>query len=72
MDTTTQTHEYVVTGMTCSHCVVSVREEVGEVPGVEDVDVDLASGRMSITGSGFSEQAIKHAVAEAGYEATAA
>jgi copper chaperone CopZ len=36
--------------MTCAHCVVSVREEVSEVCGVRAVDVDLASGRMTVSG----------------------
>jgi copper chaperone len=68
-DATTRT--YVVAGMTCSHCVLSVREEVGEVPGVEAVDVDLASGRLAVTGAGFADDAVHAAVAEAGYEVTA-
>ena len=31
--------EYQVTGMTCGHCEMSVREEVGQVPGVTAIDV---------------------------------
>jgi copper chaperone len=60
--------QYVVRGMTCGHCVSSVREEVSEVAGVENVDVDLASGRMVVTGAGFSDGAVKAAVEEAGYD----
>jgi copper chaperone CopZ len=63
--------EMIVAGMTCEHCALSVREEVAEVPGVASVDVDLASGRLTVTGSGVSEDAIKAAVAEAGYEVVA-
>ena len=37
-----------VTGMTCGHCVASVREEVGGIDGVTSVDVDLASGRVTV------------------------
>jgi copper ion binding protein len=59
--------EYTVAGMTCDHCVLSVTEEVGEVAGVERVDVELASGRMVVAGDA-SEHAIRAAVAEAGYE----
>jgi copper chaperone len=62
---------YTVTGMTCAHCVASVREEVSEVAGVEAVEVDLASGRLSVTGDSVSDEAVLAAVAEAGYEATA-
>jgi copper chaperone CopZ len=58
---------YTVTGMTCDHCVLSVREEVSEVPGVSDVDVDLASGRLTVSGAGFTDDAVKAAVVEAGY-----
>jgi len=59
---------YAVHGMTCDHCTLSVREEVAEVPGVSTVDVDLASGRMTVTGDGFADTAVAAAVAEAGYE----
>ena len=62
------TAEYTVHGMHCDHCVMSVTEEVSEVQGVESVDVDLASGRLAVNGEGFSDDAIKEAVAEAGYE----
>ena len=60
--------DYTVQGMTCAHCVASVREEVSEVAGVDAVDVDLASGHMTVTGSGFDDDAVRAAVAEAGYE----
>ncbi len=59
---------FAVTGMTCAHCVASVREEVSEVAGVEHVDVDLDAGRVTVRGEGFSEEAVRGAVAEAGYE----
>jgi copper chaperone CopZ len=66
-DTPTQ-YQYNVKGMTCDHCVLSVTEEVSEVAGVDTVDVDLASGRLTVTGSGYSDDAIAAAVEEAGYE----
>jgi copper chaperone len=62
---------YTVTGMTCAHCVLSVREEVGEVAGVEAIDVDLATGRVAVRGAGIDDDAIAEAVAEAGYEVAA-
>jgi copper chaperone len=57
--------------MTCAHCVLSVREEVTEIPGVTAVDVDLTSGRLTVTGDNVRDEAIRAAVAEAGYEVTA-
>jgi len=60
--------QYTVAGMTCRHCVASVEEEVGEVAGVSAVSVDLASGRLVVSGPGFTDAAVGAAVAEAGYE----
>ena len=58
---------YAVTGMTCDHCVAAVRGEVSNVPGVTDVNVDLAAGRVSVDGTGFTDEQIRAAVDEAGY-----
>ncbi len=58
---------YTVEGMTCRHCVASVQEEVGEVPGVRDVAVDLTSGRVDVTGSDVDDAAVRAAVEDAGY-----
>ena len=69
MSTDTRTDRtYTVTGMTCSHCVTAVREEVSEVAGVAGVDVDLAAGRLTVRGDGFSDEAVAGAVEDAGYE----
>jgi copper chaperone CopZ len=67
MHQTDTTRTYSVYGMTCSHCVLSVREEVSELAGVQAVEIDLASGRMTVVGEASDEQ-VKAAVAEAGYE----
>ena len=66
-----ESRTYAVSGMTCEHCVRSVREEVSEVRGVAAVDVDLASGRLTVSGDGFDDAAIRAAVDEAGYEVVA-
>jgi copper chaperone len=63
-----ETQTFRIAGMTCSHCVMSVREEVSDIAGVAAVDVDLASGRLTVAGDGVAEAAIRAAVAEAGYE----
>jgi copper chaperone CopZ len=60
------TATYTVHGMTCGHCVASVTEEVSAVAGVEDVQVDLASGLVTVTGDADAAQ-VKDAVQEAGY-----
>lgn len=62
---------YAVAGMTCEHCRAAVREEVGAVPGVTAVEVDLASGVLTVEGDGVSQAAVAAAVEEAGYEVRA-
>jgi copper chaperone len=62
---------FTVVGMTCSHCVASVRDEVAEVRGVRDVDVDLEAGRLVVSGEGFDDEAVKTAVEDAGYQLAA-
>ncbi|QFY05337.1 cation-transporting ATPase [Nonomuraea phyllanthi] len=60
---------YTVKGMTCGHCVSSVKEEVGEVAGVTSVEVDLGSGLLTVNSEGPVDPAeIVAAVKEAGYE----
>jgi copper chaperone CopZ len=60
--------EYTVVGMTCGHCVTSVREEVGVLEGVTSVDVDLDSGRLTIISDlPIGRQSVEAAVGEAGY-----
>lgn len=67
-----ETIEVGVRGMTCGHCVNAVTDEVGALPGVESVTVDLQPEGVStvvITASDrVAEDAIAGAVAEAGYE----
>jgi copper chaperone len=66
------TSTYTVTGMTCEHCVMSVKEEVGEVAGVTGVAVDLGSGRVDVSADGpVDEAAVRAAIVEAGYEVKA-
>ncbi len=57
-----------VPDMSCDHCVRAISSEVAVVPGVETVDVQLAAKTVRVTGSA-SEDAVRAAVAEAGYEA---
>jgi copper chaperone CopZ len=60
---------YAVTGMTCEHCVRSVTEEVTKIGGVSRVQVDLASGAVTVTSEGeLRLDDVRAAVVEAGYE----
>ena len=64
--------EYTVRGMTCGHCASAVTEEVARIPGVTDVDVDVAGGRVTVRSRGpVSREVVAAAVDEAGYEVVA-
>lgn len=57
-----------VEGMTCGHCVAAVRQEVGALPGVTAIDVDLVTGAVTIdSDTDLAPDAVAAAVDEAGY-----
>ena len=59
---------YTVSGMTCGHCVKSVTEEVGALDGVQNVNVVLETGRVTVTSAApLTVAAVEAAVDEAGY-----
>ena len=66
--------EIQVKGMSCDHCRKSVTEAVANVPGVKDVQVDLASGKASWqdadAASPVPVDAVKKAVNAIGFEAS--
>ena len=65
------TRTYSVDGMTCGHCVAAVTAEVGKVPGVAGVDVDLAARTVTVTGEPIDDAAVRDAIDEAGYAVVA-
>jgi copper chaperone CopZ len=67
------TTEFQVTGMTCGHCEMSVREEVEKIAGVDGIDVSAKTGRLVVSSaSALDADAVIAAVDEAGYRAVAA
>jgi copper chaperone CopZ len=62
---------YLVSGMTCSHCVMSVTEELTALDGVESVAVELEAGGTSKVAVASVDPldvvAVRAAVEEAGY-----
>jgi copper chaperone len=64
-----ETRSIVVAGMSCEHCARAIRTEIGQLPGVTGVDVDVAAGTVLISGERLpGDAALRQAVAEAGYE----
>jgi copper ion binding protein len=59
---------FTVTGMTCGHCVHAVTTEIGKLPGVRSVAVDLPAGRVTVDADrALDPAAVANAVDEAGY-----
>jgi copper chaperone len=59
----------IIKGMSCAHCVAAVTRAMQGIPGVEEVSVDLKTGRLT-----FKETApvdmdlVRERIREAGYE----
>jgi copper chaperone len=63
---------YSVAGMSCDHCVRAVETEVGNVPGVASVAVNLKAGRVTVySDEPVDTDAVRAAVEGAGFEFTA-
>jgi copper chaperone len=66
------TNTYTVSGMTCDHCVQAVTAEVGALPRVTRVTVDLPVGAVTVTSdTAIDLDALRAAIDEAGYDLVA-
>ena len=63
-----ETVTYSVPAIHCAHCGTSIREEVSEVEGVEDVEVDIDTKVVTIRGHELADEKLRAAIQEAGYE----
>jgi copper chaperone len=64
-----QTITYSVPAIHCEHCAMSIQEEMSEVDGVEQVDVDIESKVVTVHGRELEDAPLRAAIEEAGYEA---
>jgi copper ion binding protein len=63
---------YQVTGMTCGHCVQAVTGEIKRLPGVREVQIDLATGTVTVESDApLALDQVRAAVEEAGYDLVA-
>ncbi|MFF8353506.1 heavy-metal-associated domain-containing protein [Streptomyces chartreusis] len=67
MSTTT----YAVSGMSCAHCKATLTKVIGELDGVTGVDVDLATGQVTVSSTTEPDDALMgEVIDDAGYELT--
>jgi copper chaperone CopZ len=64
-----RTKQYDVPEISSGHCQAAISAEVGALPGVDRVEVDLEQKRVIVTGRDLDDTAIRAAIYEAGYEA---
>ena len=65
---TSETYIYSVPGVACEHCVTAITTEVGMIPGVESVHVDLERKLVTVDGPVDIDAAVRAAIDEAGYD----
>jgi copper chaperone len=65
----TDTITFAVPGMSSGHCRAAITAEVRIVPGVQQVDVDLDTKLVTISGNDLDQAALVAAIDEAGYDA---
>jgi copper chaperone CopZ len=63
-----QVTTYSVPGVSCEHCRSAITKEVGSVPGITSVTVDLDRKLVTVAGEGVSDAAVRDAIDEAGYD----
>ncbi len=63
-----KTQELKIEGMTCGHCVMSVKKELGKVPGIVVDDVQIGKAKIHYDESKVTEQVLARAIDEAGYK----
>ena len=67
-DTNGSTVTLSVPGMTCGHCKAAIETELGKVPGVASVTVDLDTKLVAVVGTALDHEALVAAVDEAGFD----
>jgi copper chaperone len=64
-----ESRSIAVNGMGEDHCASAARAEISRLPGITEVDADLARDRVCIAGDPLPDvTALRTAVEEAGYE----
>jgi len=56
-----------IKGMSCQHCVDSVKKALEEIPGISNVSVDLEGAKATFQNSGTALQDIQTAIKRIGF-----
>ena len=58
----------LVEGMSCGHCEKAVKNALGELDGVKNVNIDLGTKKVEVEGENLVDSTIKEAIEDAGYD----
>ncbi|MDT7726397.1 MAG: hypothetical protein QOI21_2973 [Actinomycetota bacterium] len=59
---------YTVRGMSCGHCASTITEQMTTLEGVQQVDVDVASGAVTVTSqASLPQEQVSAVVSAAGF-----
>lgn len=58
-----------VEGMRCKHCAAAIKDRLGSFPGVAAVEIDLASGKVTVKGNGLDGSYLAREIDALGYTA---
>lgn len=64
-----ETLTYTVPKVHCNHCAMTIKDEVGELAGVEGVEVDVDAKLVAVRGDNVADEAVRKVLAEVGYPA---
>ncbi|HAP35684.1 MAG TPA: copper chaperone [Bacteroidetes bacterium] len=62
-----KTVQLAIHGMTCGHCVMSLKKELSKIAGLTINSVEIGKANIEIDEIKVTHQSLQHAVEEAGY-----
>ncbi len=63
-----ETITYEVPGVHCAHCEAAIKQAIGPIDGVHEVEVDLETKKVVVRGAALDDAALRAAIDEAGYD----
>ena len=62
-----KTFELTIDGMSCGHCVMSVKKELSKVNGLKVESVEIGTARVQFDESQVAREKLAEAIEKAGY-----
>jgi copper chaperone len=67
-----KTRELIIEGMSCGHCVMHVKNELGKVNGLTVESVEIGKARVQIDEKAITVDRLAKAIEDAGYKLVSA